>query len=334
MKHIRFTTLVLGILFVMLPILTVLMIHHITVSETLANMDSGVFGKQYELLSTEETLADPAVIYEAAQRMGINCAITADSGEGREIVRSVYFTQTYANFPMKEGRFFQKNDFTVGNQKAVVGKNRAAETYLRDSLRYITVEKVEFEVIGILGYEGDTILDDVIFINGMVQNQVFSSSIYTIDFFSDDYSEETMESLRKQTQKYGVKIERLSGGQNFMNSIFPRVMYGRWFLLLLFGDILCILLLSSEWVQQQKKELAIRRLLGATSQQVLFLILKKYTILLLLSFAIAVVYTTFFYQSYRQFLVKSYIFLLPILILFLAGMVKQILQYPLQEVIK
>lgn len=37
MKHIRFTTIILSILFVVLPILTILMFRHITVSETLTN---------------------------------------------------------------------------------------------------------------------------------------------------------------------------------------------------------------------------------------------------------------------------------------------------------
>lgn len=334
MKHIRFTTIILSILFIMLPILTVLMFHHITVSETLANMDSGVYGKYYELLATEEALEDPAIIYKSAEEMNINCAITADSGEGAETIRSIYFTKTYANFPMKEGRFFTKNDFTVDNPKAVVGKGKIAETYLRDSVRYILVGDVEFEVIGILGYESDTILDNTIFINGMMQNQVFTSSLYTMDFMDDDHSEETMEDLLKQIEKQGVKAERLSGGSNFMNTVFSRVMYSRWFSLLLFADILCILLLSLEWVQQQKRELGIRRLLGASLQQLLLLILKRYFILILLSVTIAVLYTTFFYPNYRQFLIKGYAFLLPILILFLIGMVKQILQYPLEEVIK
>ncbi len=333
-RHIRCTTIILGILFAILPILTVLMFHHITVSETLANMDSGVFGKYYELLAAEEALADPTIIYKAVEKMNIKCAVTADSGEGTETIRSIYFTKTYVNFPMKEGRFFKKSDFTINNQKAVVGKGKIEETYMRDSIRYIIVGDIEFEVIGILGYESDTVLDNTIFINGMMQKQVFSSSIYTIDFFSDDNSEETMETLLKQIEKQGVKIERLSGGANFMNTVIPRLMYSRWFSILLFADILCIFLLSLEWVQQQKKQLGVRRLLGATLQQLFFWILKRYFILVLLSIAIAVLYTTLFYANYRQFLIKSYAFLLPVLILFLIGMVKQILQHPLEEVIK
>ena len=334
MKRIRFTTIVLGALFVMLPILTVLMFHHITVSETLANMDSGVFGEYYELLAAEEPLADSSIVYKAVETMNLNCVVTADSGEGTETIRSIYFTKTYPNFPMEEGRFFRKKDFMADNRKAVVGKGKAAETYLRDSVRYIIVGDIEFEVIGILGYESDTILDNTIFINGMLQDKVFSSSIYTIDFFDDHNSEEAMEKLLEQMKKQGVKMERLSGGGNFMNTILPRVMYSRWFSLLLLADILCILLLSLEWVQQQKRELGIRRLLGATLQEVFFLILKRYLILILLSVVIAVLYTTFCYPSYRRFLVKGYAFLLPVLLVFLIGMVKQLTQYPLEEVIK
>mgnify|MGYP002244511013 CR=1 FL=1 len=65
-----------------------------------------------------------------AAACGKNIAVYQDY-KGPEQVRAIYFSGTYANLPMMEGRFFQESDFTAGNRCAVVGKNRRSELVQR-----------------------------------------------------------------------------------------------------------------------------------------------------------------------------------------------------------
>ena len=117
---------------------------------------------------------DPALIAvvreaaAAAAACGKNIAVYQDyKGTGQ--VRAIYFSGTYANLPMMEGRFFQESDFTAGNRCAVIGKDRRGEIIRREGKAYIELQGVPFEVLGVMGPEEETAFDSLVMINGLAE---------------------------------------------------------------------------------------------------------------------------------------------------------------------
>ena len=326
-------TIELIILTILLPILSRLMLEHVTISETLADLDSGAFGKSDELVTIEQGNFTQEELYQLLNKTDKKIAITSDAAAGDIKIRSIVFNKGYATLPMLEGRFFEKSDFFSNNYCAVIGKKVMDKTYLAGNKRYIEINGIEFRVIGVLGYECDTLLDDYIYINGYVRDDIFSSHFYQFDYYEDG-SDEIVVWIAEELAQKGVNVERLSMGESYFNSLVPRLLYSRWFMVMFLCVVLCIVLLSFEWVSYQEKEVGIRRLLGASTKNILFLLLKRYFIIISLSIIIGCFYGIFFQPSYRKFLVLGYAITIPIFFTFLIIETFLILNYPLEEVMK
>lgn len=157
------------------------MIHHITVSSSIVSMDAGFFGASSSAFAIREesiTMREAAAVAAAC---GKNIAVYQDY-KGPEQVRAIYFSGTYANLPMMEGRFFQESDFTVGNRCAVIGKNRRSELVQRGGKAYIELQGVPFEVLGVMGPEEETAFDSTVLINGLAEPELFRDILYRLDF--------------------------------------------------------------------------------------------------------------------------------------------------------
>lgn len=333
-KQINKSTISLLLVFLLLPILSVLMFVHITVSETIANMDSGSFGEGYELISVEWKQGVVQEIYEEVDDMKERVAITSDGEIDDVNVRSIYFNKSYVYLPMKTGRFFEKKDLCNGNDCAVVGKALEEKVYTRNGKKYITLQNKELEVLGVIGYECETVMDDYVYVNGCIQEELFDSTLFLVDFFDGKELDNTMENLAAGLGRKEIYVERLSGGQNFFHSFIPRMLYSRWFVMMFLCTLLCLLLLSYEWVDRQREEIGIRRLLGATPGDIYYLLGKRYGGMILLTMGVAFLYCHMFHPDYKRFLVSGYIFVLPVLFLFFGCVCVRLQRAPLEEVIK
>lgn len=324
----------LMLLSMLLPILSILMLEHITISETLGNMDSGSFGKTYEFISIKQENFEPDKLYQLMNQENSKIAVTSDFELDEFNLRSIYFNKKYVNLPMQEGHFFEKKDLKADNYCAVIGKKLIEKSYKKGKKRYISILGKEFEVIGIIGYECEAVIDHYIYINGYVQNSLFSSSYYQLDFFEEGKEEEIMKNLSKGLQKLDIEMERLTSGSSYFNSLIPRMLYSRWFIIIFFCDILCLILLSFEWVTHQKEELGIRQLLGATIGDIFILLGKRYLNILFMSALAGGLYAVVLHPNYKRFLFIGYLVTVPVIILFLICVTMKILKTPLEEVLK
>lgn len=81
-------------------------------------------------------------------------------------MRAIYFSTDYRyHLPVIWGRFFENKDFDKNNNAVIVGKNLQKKLKKVDNSFVLEFQNHEYKVIGILGYDIDTVLDNMIFFN-------------------------------------------------------------------------------------------------------------------------------------------------------------------------
>lgn len=83
-----------------------------------------------------------------------------------EHTRGIYFSSDYSySIPVVEGRFFTYSDFKENHNYVVIGQNLKSNLYTKQNKLYYDYLGTEYEVIGIVGFDIQSELDDVIFFN-------------------------------------------------------------------------------------------------------------------------------------------------------------------------
>lgn len=334
MRKKRFVSILLLGVACVLPILCILMIHHLSLCETLEKMEKGNFGERSYLASmTINTMETRFALYGNFVKEHISCGIYLDDrGSTENTIRYMAFTEDYVNLPMKNGRFFEKDDFTKNNKVAVVGKN-VENVHEREGKQYIQVNNQEYYVLGEMGYEEDTAFDNYIFLNLFAcDNQELK--IYKIDLFSDIDENETMDKCVGVMQNLNSNVEVLAETDNFADTVTVNFNLISYFLGLLLCYILCIILISYQWLMLQRRELSIRRLVGASQGQIVRYIMVQYIIYMLISFVAGYLYCRFIYPSYRSSFYMGYMISAGILFLFMLAAIGKLKNDSIEEAIK
>ena len=103
-------------------------------------------------------------------------------GEIDRYCRGVYVKNGRSTFPVIWGRSFQKSDFFAGKKVALIGRNRRNDCQTIDGKAYYAVQGELYEVIGILGIESPSLLDNYLWINLDAMLDFFQSDgFYVLD---------------------------------------------------------------------------------------------------------------------------------------------------------
>lgn len=332
-KRLHVISLFLMLSFLFLPAASILMIHHITVSETIVSMDAGFFGISSSAFVIREESITMREAAAAAAACGKKIAVYQDY-QGPEQVRAICFSGAYANIPMQEGRFFRESDFTAGNRCAVIGKNRRGELVQRDGRACIELRGVSFEVLGVMGPEEKTAFDSTVLINGLAEPELFRDVIYRLDFFRIDGEQRAEAFTAKMRADYGAEAEEIAQSASTLSRLIPNVVYGRWFLVLLLCDLLCIALLSLEWKNHRQKEVCIKRLLGCPTHRVTREICLEYGAMVAIAGAAGALLCIVAFPQYLRFLGIGFACYLPCALVFSLIMVCSLLEKPITEAMK
>lgn len=327
----RVTTLILIILLTVLPIVSVVMMYHITLCETLSQMDSGCFGDKNVLYKISES-ATGEVLAEKIDALHDRAALYAEQKNEGVTVKAVYFNKYYVNFPMKSGRFFRKSDLTAGSKVAVIGKKLETDCYSRDDKKYILIEGQEYEVVGVIGYEEETIIDNCVYINMLASEGVVETNLYTLDVWGEKTTAE--EDFYNLLSTEGLEIKELTDTQSYGMTIFLKILYGRWFIWLFLCNILCIAVVSVQWIKLQKQEIGIRRLVGGSVIDIVRRMTAKYLSYVGISVIISVVFCVANFSGYLRSLSVGYAITLPVMLVILIVNVIGTAKTPLVEAIK
>lgn len=334
MRKNRAYTIILVLMFITLPIISILMVHHITLSETISCMDSGAFGSEYNLISVDENVL-PEKVFSIINIQDRRAAIYSDyQMENGVTIRGICFNGRYVDFPMKWGRFFKESDFESSKLIAVVGKALESDIYIKGGNKCILVNGIEYSVIGILGYEEDTLFDSYIFINGKTVGEVYTGTIYTVDIFETQKGNSYITYIVDIMNNAGIETEILLTAEAFGEDFLPRILYSRMFIAIFVIDLLCIMLLSSQWINSQKKKFGIMRLIGISNKCLVWQLVKSYLVIVVLSFCIGALYCKIFYSEYMYIIFYGYAFFLPFAIVLMTVSAISILSEKIEETIK
>lgn len=272
----RFISIALIVLFSLFPYVSILMMHNITLTNTVASLDAGFWGDEsFNLLINGEDVAASQILKTMDRDMG-NRVMVYNRFQGDDIVKGIYFHKNNIDIPMLEGRFLKAKDFGGLENVAVVGQAFQNKLYQEKGKKYLNYQGTRLLVVGVMGMESSSSLDNQIFINPFSDwANAHSSTFYTIDcFFKDDNIISTITSDIAKTGDYSAEL--LSVTKSLSSRIVPKLVAGHWFAAIIGVISLCILLISLEWKAAYLPELLIKRLVGFSPKDILMVLLKMY----------------------------------------------------------
>lgn len=330
MNRKKITSLILITLLTIMPIISVVMMYHITLCDTLSKMDSGCYGDMNTMFKLNENQPVESVI-NSVDALEQKVALYTEQKYDDYKIKAIYFNRYYINYPMKSGRFFSKDDLVYGNYVAVVGKGLQNQVYSRNEKSYIELAGQEYQVIGVIGFDAETVIDDYVYINMFVAEDCVESNIYTLDIWGkEDTSSEKFSDL---LQQQGISSEELTTTKSYGMTLVPQIAYGRWFIGLLLCNLLCIVVISVQWISLQKNEIGIRRLVGANIYNIIGYVTVKYLRYVVVSIVISFVLCSINFGSYIPAVVVGYIIILPVMLFIIYISVTKTVKIPLSEAI-
>ena len=332
MRKSKFITLVLIVLLTLLPVVSVTMMYHIEQCKAIEGMANGYFGESYTLYSVEDGIKNRDAIMQAVDDTKARVAIYMTKQYGKNKVNAIYYNERFVNFPMRYGHFFTKAELKSGKNMAVIGKNIESSIKEQNGNKYIKLNGKYFRVIGIIGYDRDTIIDDYIYISVGQADGITDGNLCTLDIWGKDTGAD--EQFAENLSENGVLAEQRAGTAAYSESVFVDILYGRWFIAIFVCDLLCIAVISVQWIKRQQREICIRRLVGAKNLQVLGHILSKYILYTVVSIVLSTLICMLAFSEYMYAIFIGYMTIIPVMLVVIIINVFSAMRVPIAEAVR
>ena len=332
MRKSKFITLVLIVLLTLLPVVSVTMMYHIEQCKAIEGMANGYFGESYTLYSVEDGIKNRDAIMQAVDDTKARVAIYMTKQYGKNKVNAIYYNERFVNFPMRYGHFFTKAELKSGKKMAVIGKNLESSIKEQNGNKYIKLNGNYFRVIGIIGYDSDTIIDDYIYISVGQADGITDGNLCTLDIWGKDTGAD--EQFAENLSENGVLAEQRAGTAAYSESVFVDILYGRWFIAIFVCDLLCIAVISVQWIKCQQREICIRRLVGAKNLQVLGHILAKYILYTVVSMVLSTLICMLAFSEYMYAIFIGYMTIIPVMLVVIIINVFSAMRVPIAEAVR
>lgn len=335
MKKIKKISLYLVITLLILPYATVLMINNITLINTAVSIDAGYFGNSSYTIVMPEKYVSGTELRNVFKANSYKDFAIYSNYISQEEIKGVYFEKEFINMPMLEGRFFLPSDFAKENYCAVVGKNHKKDIVQINNDKYIYIGSVKLKVLGIMGLEGDSLIDNQIYINMLNEIPTIEGiNFFTLDYFGGNGETFIADATNLLSSKLGTEINMISASQSTLSRMIPKIISARWFVAILVCDILCISLLSLEWKNQHMHEYCIKRLVGFKDRKIFKDILIKYGLICMTCAVISSIIINIWFVQYAKYILIGLVATFVYLILFSVFITRSIIKMPLAEAIK
>lgn len=213
-------------------------------------------------------------------------------GEIDGYCRGVYVKGHKNKFPVIEGRGFQDTDYFADKKAALIGRNFREDCEIINGKRYYIYRNEPYEVIGILGIESPSLLDNYVWINLDAMLDTFhSDGFYVLDGgrkCGDILKDPNLIHIVSEVEAEEVGIKAMYQERNTGIIIF---------VLLAVCFFICASICISFWLESQKYVLSVKRLCGIPNFNILFDLLKDFIITCGLSYLCGSIVSVFLWKS-------------------------------------
>ena len=193
------------------------------------------------------------------------------------VMRGVVYKGKVIGPPLLSGRFFYEDECLSDTPMAVVGKNYEEDIINNNGKRYYEYRNREYEVIGIIGLNGESPIDDIIFVNiGSLSPEEQLEGMYYIDCSSNN--EIVYEEMQnKSEQLFGCSLKRREIPQAFIDVV-SGGMYLKNYLKVLMSLLGCFAYLSVIIQSTREKyiEISAMKVFGIRQLHMFFKTIKNY----------------------------------------------------------
>lgn len=182
-------------------------------------------------------------------------------------------------YKLLEGRFPSNEEIKGSSRVVDVGKDLMDDIYNRDGNKYILIDGIEYQVIGILGSETSEVLDSLIYfvydcLDDFHKEIVNSCEFFMIRFGSNyfDVSAKITDLFRTKREEASLQIEEASTFSVAIVNEHEKDTY--FFLIYAFATGICVII-SELWIFQRKDEIAILKTVGIKMIHIIFRLYKS-----------------------------------------------------------
>ncbi|MTI96895.1 MAG: ABC transporter permease [Firmicutes bacterium] len=193
--------------------------------------------------------------------------ILDDHDTDAAIVRHLYIKGSVNTPPMLSGRFFTEDDLGQDDLLAVVGRNNLDKLFERSGEQYISVANQDYSVLGVVGHELDTILDEMIIINLDTSVAVNKRGPFILDAKKPGEAETIFKEVALLAAASGSEasgpLNRLDINPPGVDRLVPQIIsMATIYVFMILSFLLCSVTISYEWVSKQRKRISVKRLIG------------------------------------------------------------------------
>lgn len=210
-------------------------------------------------------------------------------------IRTVLCGDAYESPPIKSGRFFRSSDFEDNRNYAVIGENMLEYVYYINDKRYFKFNNDYYEIIGILGLDRETSLDEMVLLSYNSKTEDISR-FYTIDG-NNKFCINNFTIQNYFTDNFVIVESKESGAARVINlniMDFLIIILVAVFFILSFAAVLLY------WNKKNQYQFFIRKMMGQSFIYIFINLIRDLFILNLIGFCLAAaVYFIFFENNLK-----------------------------------
>jgi len=211
------------------------------------------------------------------------------------------------SFPLLNGRNIRTDDYNSRKRVAILGAN-IESTNIINEVEYFNFNGIEYEVIGRIGLNKESKLDNKIYIN-ILETDIVQEGTWildgdnTEDYFNSISLREGIEISKIDTEKIDVK--KLFNNTNLITTIYIFI----WIVL-----IITIVLITYFWIFNKKNNIYIFKLCGLKKSNIFIELFYEYLVMVGIGYSIGIIPTALIFKNYISYNIKL-LFLMIIIIL-------------------
>ena len=268
-KKIPKGTLMLLVSFAAITFCSVIMIGALRTNEENDYLSKRLYSdntRRFQIIDSEDNTFWQAFL---AQNTETNFILYCLIRDGETDTRSVYYKGNVDLPPILDGRFFSEEDCLSERRTVVIGKDHEDKAELVNGVLYYSYNGQDHEVIGIMGTERPSRINNIVLLNFSSGIEIETTSArYAVDG-SDSNALERFVGKIESSFKYPAYVS-VSGiyQPTGMGLFMGKQMSTTFYVLILASFLLSTIIVAFLWIGYKRRTVFIKRMLGYTNAQI------------------------------------------------------------------